>query len=183
MSPKKKKKILTTKPPQVIGSVGDDQKLSFITKDLGFTSGFNYKKEDLDGALKRLAPNGIDIFYDNVGGDLLDVALNHMNEFGRIVACGAISTYNNKSVSDNYGIKNYGQVVRRRLKWQGFLVLDPNIVKWRKERDENISKWIADGSFKSVDHVTDGMDQAIDGFLGMLKGENLGKSLLKIADP
>lgn len=118
-----------------------------------------------------------------MGGDLLDVAITHMNTFGRIVACGSISTYNNKSTSENYGIKNYGQVVRRRLKWQGFLVLDPNITKWRKERDENISKWIADGSFKSVDHVTDGIDRAVDGFLGMLKGENLGKSLLKIADP
>ncbi|KAK5045949.1 hypothetical protein LTR84_008735 [Exophiala bonariae] len=167
----------------VIGSVGDDAKLDFITKDLGFTSGFNYKKEDLNAALTRLAPNGIDIFYDNVGGDLLDVAITHMNTFGRIVACGSISTYNNKSTSDNYGIKNYGQVVRRRLKWQGFLVLDDNITKWRKERDENISKWIADGSFKSVDHVTDGIDRAVEGFLGMLKGENLGKSLLKIAEP
>jgi len=130
-----------------------------------------------------VAPNGIDIYYDNVGGELLDAALTHMNEFGRIVACGSISTYNNKSPDDNYGIKNYGLVVRRRLRWQGFLVYDPNIWRWVKERDENVSKWIADGSFKSVDHITDGIDNAVQGFLGMLKGENLGKSILKIADP
>lgn len=75
------------------------------------------------------------------------------------------------------------RMVTKRLKWQGFLVLDENIVKHRKERDENISKWIADGSFKSFDHVTQGMDQAVEGFLGMLKGENVGKSLIKIQDP
>jgi NADPH-dependent curcumin reductase CurA len=74
-------------------------------------------------------------------------------------------------------------VTSRRIKWQGFLVSDPNIRQWQGERDENISRWIKDGGFKSIDHVTEGMDNAIDGFLGMLKGENLGKSILKIADP
>jgi NADPH-dependent curcumin reductase CurA len=73
-------------------------------------------------------------------------------------------------------------VVRRRIKWQGFLVFDPFIAQHRQERDENVTKWIQDGSFKSVDHITEGMDKAIDGFLGMLKGENLGKSILKIQD-
>jgi NADPH-dependent curcumin reductase CurA len=68
----------------VIGSVGDDKKLEFITKELGFASGFNYKKEDMKEAIERLAPEGLDIYYDNVGGELLDVALNHMKEHGRI---------------------------------------------------------------------------------------------------
>jgi NADPH-dependent curcumin reductase CurA len=99
------------------------------------------------------------------------------------VACGAISQYNNASSSDAYGLKNYAQVVRRRLKWQGFLVFDKNIAQHRQARDENITKWIQDGSFHSVDHVTKGMDNAIDGFLGMLKGENLGKSFVFIQDP
>ncbi|RMZ82470.1 hypothetical protein DV737_g1969, partial [Chaetothyriales sp. CBS 132003] len=167
----------------VIGSVGDDKKLDFITKQLGFHAGFNYKKENIRDAVKRLAPDGIDIFYDNVGGELLDVALENLKVFGRIVACGAISQYNNKGVEEAYGVKNTGALIRKRIKWQGFLVFDPNIVKWREQRDKNISEWIADGSFKSVDHVTEGMDNAIEGFLGMLKGDNLGKSILKIQDP
>ncbi|KIX06387.1 uncharacterized protein Z518_04363 [Rhinocladiella mackenziei CBS 650.93] len=167
----------------VIGSVGDDRKLDFIIKELGFTSGFNYKTENIADAVKRLAPNGIDIYYDNVGGELLDVALANMKDFGRIVACGSISTYNNSSTTNPYGIKNYSSVVRKRLRWQGFIVSDPNIIRWRAERDENVSKWIADGSFKSIDYVTAGMDNAVDGFLGMLEGKNLGKSVLKIADP
>lgn len=106
-----------------------------------------------------------------------------MKEFGRIVACGSISTYNNSSSTTPYGLKNYGAMVRKRLRWQGFIVFDPNIIRWRQERDDNVAKWIADGSLKSVDHVTEGMDNAIDGFLGMLQGQNLGKSILKIADP
>ncbi len=134
-------------------------------------------------AVRRLAPDGLDIFYDNVGGELLDVALANMKEFGRIVACGSISTYNNARATAPYGVTNYPAMVRKRLRCQGFLVFDPNIARWAPERDENVGRWIADGSFKSVDHVTDGMDHAVDGFLGMLRGENLGKSLLKIADP
>jgi NADPH-dependent curcumin reductase CurA len=166
----------------VIGSVGDEKKLEFITKELGFHSGFNYKKENLDDALKRLAPNGIDIYYDNVAGELLDVALDHMKDFGRIIACGGISQYN-KSKDEAYGVKNYMHVVRKRLLWQGFIVYDPNIIRWKDERDEKVSQWIADGSFKSIDHITEGIDNAVEGFLGMLKGENLGKSILKIAEP
>jgi len=166
----------------VIGSVGDDKKLEFITKELGFTSGFNYKKESSAEALKRLAPDGIDIFYDNVGGELLDVVLTQIKTYGRIVACGSISTYNNKP-GEGYGIKNYPSMVRKRLRWQGFLVYDENIIKHRKDRDEKVSSWILDGSLKSVDHITEGMDNAVQGFLGMLKGENLGKSILKITDP
>jgi hypothetical protein len=99
------------------------------------------------------------------------------------VACGAISQYNNASAAESYGVKNYTMLVVRRIKWQGFLVFDPNIIKHRAARDENITKWIQDGSFKSIDHVTEGMDNAVDGFLGMLKGHNLGKSILKIQDP
>ena len=120
--------------------------------------------------------------YDNVGGELLDVALSNMKDFGRIVACGAISIYN-MNPTEGYGIRNYAALFRKRIKWQGFLVFDPNIMKWSKDRDENVSKWIADGSFKSVDHVTHGIDNAVDGFLGMLRGENLGKSFIKISDP
>lgn len=165
----------------VIGSAGDDKKCEFLTGELGFTSAFNYKKESPAAALKRLAPDGIDIFYDNVGGEQLDLALEHLKLRGRIVACGAISQYNNKP-GEAYGVKNTSMMVRKRLRWQGFLVLDKDIAQHRQARDENITKWIQDGSFKSIDHLTHGMDNAVEGFLGMLKGDNLGKSVLKIAD-
>jgi NADPH-dependent curcumin reductase CurA len=80
-------------------------------------------------------------------------------------------------------LKNYVQVVRKRLTWRGFLVFDPNIAQHRAARDDTITKWIQEGTFHSQDHCTRGMDNAIDGFLGMLKGENLGKSFVWIQDP
>ena len=98
------------------------------------------------------------------------------------VACGAISQYNNKP-GEGYGVKNTTFMVRKRIRWQGFLVYDPNIMGHKKDRDEKVTKYIIEGKLKSVDHVTEGMDNATEGFLGMLKGENLGKSILKIADP
>lgn len=81
---------------KVIGSVGDDKKLDFITKDLGFDGGFNYKKEKPLDALQRLAPDGIDIYYENVGGEQLEAAITHLTNFGRIIACGMVSQYNVK---------------------------------------------------------------------------------------
>lgn len=101
---------------------------------------------------------------------------------GNIVASGSISTYNASPTHPIYGVTSYSQVVRRRIRWQGFLVFDENIKKWSRERDQKVAEWIRDGSYKSVDHITQGIDNAINGFLGMLKGENLGKSILKIAD-
>ena len=82
-----------------------------------------------------------------------------------------------------YGVKNTPLIVRKRLRWEGFLVWDDNISKHTAERDEKVSKWILEGSLKSVEHITVGIDQAVEGFLGMLRGENVGKAILKIADP
>ncbi|KAH8811247.1 hypothetical protein F5884DRAFT_269211 [Xylogone sp. PMI_703] len=167
---------------RVIGSVGDDRKVEFITNELGFSGAFNYKKDDWKEKLEELTPNGIDIYFDNVGAKMLEAALDRMNDFGRIVACGGISQYH-MAPGESFGVRNTIQVARKRIRWQGFIVYDPNITQWKDRRDHNISKWLADGSFKSIDHITEGIDNAISGFLGMLKGENLGKSILKIADP
>ncbi|UKZ76874.1 hypothetical protein TrVFT333_004589 [Trichoderma virens FT-333] len=105
----------------VIGSVGSDEKLDYITKELGLDAGFNYKKEKPSDALKRLAPHGIDIYYENVGGEHLEAALDNMNVFGRIAASGMISQYN----GDKFGIRNLMQVVAKQLTIQGFIVFTP----------------------------------------------------------
>ncbi|KAJ4292600.1 hypothetical protein N0V90_009263 [Kalmusia sp. IMI 367209] len=167
---------------KVIGSVGNDDKLDFIIKELGFDEGFNYKKEKPADALKRLAPNGIDIYYENVGGEHLEAAITAMNNFGRIVACGMISQYNN-SPQDQYPIRNMIQVVGKRITIRGFIVSDANMgPKHYVEHQEKLQKWLADGTFKAKLSVTEGIDNAIDGFLGMLKGDNFGKAVLQIAD-
>jgi NADPH-dependent curcumin reductase CurA len=167
---------------RVIGSVGSDEKLEFITKELNFDGGFNYKKENPEDALARLAPNGVDIYYENVGGEQLDAALNAMNNFGRIIASGMISQYN-KPPPERYGIKNVYNVVTKRLIMRGFIVSDANMGPvYIKERDENVSKWLHEGSFKAKFSITEGIENAPEGFVGMLQGKNFGKAVLKIAE-
>jgi len=166
---------------KVIGSVGDDAKLDYIIKELGFDGGWNYKKEKPEHALKRLAPDGLDVYYDNVGGIQLDAALAHMREFGRVVICGLISQYSLRS-SERYGIKNFSSVLSKRLTVRGFIVSDQDLgPRWTKEHQETVGAWIADGSFKDKSSVTDGIDHAAEGLIGMLEGKNFGKALLKIA--
>ncbi len=167
----------------VIGSVGSDEKLDFILKELGFDAGFNYKKERPAEALRRLAPGGIDIYYENVGGEHLEAALNALTDFGRIVTCGMISGY---SLPDEqkYPVRNLDRVVSKRLTMRGFIVGDANMgPKYAKEHLEKMSKWLHEGTFKAKVSVTEGIDHAAEGFVGMLQGKNFGKAVLKIADP
>lgn len=166
---------------KVIGSVGEDKKLDFIVKELGFDGGFNYKKEKPLDALQRLAPEGIDIYYENVGGEQLEAAIAHMKPWGRIVACGMISQYN-KPPADQYGVKNLMQVVAKRLKMQGFIVMDPGFgPKYYKEHQEKVQKWIHEGTFKSQQSITHGMDNSAEGLLGLFEGKNFGKAVLEVA--
>ena len=164
---------------KVIGSVGTDDKLNYILNDLGFDGGFNYKKEKTADALARLAPEGLDIYYENVGGEQLDAALFAMKDFGRIVACGMIAQYNLQP-NERYGVKNMFLMVSKRLTMRGFIVGDPGMGdKWAKEHKERVSKWIKDGSFKPMIAETVGIDKAAEGLVGIFRGENFGKAVLK----
>ncbi|KID73728.1 NADP-dependent oxidoreductase RED1 [Metarhizium brunneum] len=163
----------------VIGSVGSDEKLDFITGELGFDAGFNYKKEKPGDALKRLAPNGIDIYYENVGGEHLEAALNHLNDFGRIVACGMISQYNN--AGEAHGIRNLMLVVAKQITMQGFIVSNPEFgPAYYQEHQEKLQQWLADGSFKAKMSYTEGIDRAAEGLVGIFEGKNFGKAVLRI---
>jgi NADPH-dependent curcumin reductase CurA len=167
---------------KVIGSVGSEEKLEFITKELKFDGGFNYKTEKAADALKRLAPDGIDIYYENVGGEQLAAALDALNTFGRIVACGMVSQYS-APASERYGVTNMMQFVAKRLTMTGFIVGDKNMgAVYAAKHSENMSKWLQDGSFIAKTSITDGIDNGPDGFVGMLAGKNFGKAILKIAD-
>ncbi|PYH97162.1 NAD(P)-binding protein [Aspergillus ellipticus CBS 707.79] len=161
---------------KVIGSVGSDEKLEYITKTLGFDAGFNYKTEKPADALKRLAPEGLDIYYENVGGEHLEAALDAMNDFGRVVVCGMISQYN----GGGYPIKNMVNVVTKRLELRGFIVGDKGMGdKYAKEHQEKVQQWIKEGSFKSLIHETEGIENAAEGLVGIFYGKNLGKAVLK----
>ncbi|KAJ1327932.1 NADPH:quinone reductase [Microdochium nivale] len=167
---------------RVIGSVGSDEKLDFIINELGFDAGFNYKKESPTVALPRLAgEKGIDIYFENVGGEHLEAALTSMNSGGRIPVCGMISGYNS-APEERYGIKNLFLLTVKLITMQGFIVGQPEFgPAYYKEHQETVQAWIADGSFKPKMHVTDGIDKAAEGLAGIFKGENFGKAVVKIA--
>ncbi|CAK7246235.1 MAG: hypothetical protein STHCBS139747_007859 [Sporothrix thermara] len=168
---------------RVIGSVGSDEKLDFIVKELGYDAGFNYKKESPIDAVKRLAPNGVDIYFENVGGDHMEAAIQNMNEHGRIAVCGVISDYNKPSGEPKSGINELFRLVQKRIKIQGFLVGDEDFgPKYTVEHQKNIQQWLHEGSFKSKLFITDGIDHAAEGFVGMLEGSNFGKAVLKVRE-
>lgn len=143
----------------------------------------------------------MDIYYDNVGGEHLDAALAVMNERGRVglfppspsispspfpntntVSCGAVSQ-TSLSPSETYGIKNMPFVVGKRLTIRGFIVYDPDMgPKYTEEHQRNMQKWIKDGEIKVKMSVTEGIEHAAEGLVGMLKGENFGKAVLKVSD-
>lgn len=161
---------------RVIGSVGSDEKLDYIIKELGFDGGFNYKNEKPADALARLAPEGIDIDYENVGGEHLEAALDAMKPFGRVVVCGLISQYN----SAPYPIKNLQNFIVKRITMRGFIVGDPDMGPiYTKEHQERVQKWIKEGSFKVLIHETQGIDNAAEGLVGIFHGKNKGKAVLK----
>lgn len=164
----------------VIGSVGSDEKLDWILNDLNFDAGFNYKKESPLDALPRLAPQGIDIYYENVGGDHLEAALEAMNTNGRVCVCGMISTYN-LPVEQHPPIKGLMHIVRKQITMKGFIVRNPEYgPAYTQEHQERLGRWLAEGSIKGKMSVTEGIDGAAEGFVGMLEGKNFGKAVVKI---
>ena len=162
---------------RVIGSAGSDEKVRWLTDELGFDAAINYRTQDIDAALGEACPDGINIYFDNVGGDHLEAALNHMADFGRIVACGAISRYNEAELPP--GPRNLGNVVRQRLRIQGFIVSDHAARNADFRRD--MSQWLREGKVKHRETIVDGIEHAADAFLGLLRGENMGKMLVRLA--
>lgn len=164
----------------VIGSVGSDEKLDFIINELGFDGGFNYKKESPHDALPRLAPKGIDIYFENVGGDHLEAALVNMNVGGRIPTCGMISGYNTPREQQE-GVKGLFLLIAKQITMQGFLVGQAEFGPvYAREHQEKFGQWLLEGSVKAKEFVTEGIDNAAEGFVGMLQGKNFGKAVLKI---
>jgi NADPH-dependent curcumin reductase CurA len=115
-----------------------------------------------------------------VGGEQLDAALERMNKFGRIVACGMISGYNDKDASERYGIRNLVNIVVKSLTMRGFIVTDPDMMAYAPEHQKNVAKWLNEGSMVALSHEWVGMKEAANACIGVFKGENFGKAILKI---
>ncbi len=161
---------------RVIGSAGGPEKVRHITEDLGFDAGIDYREGDLLGQLQRAAPDGIDVYFDNVGADHLQAALNHMRPFGRIALCGAIAQYND--TEPRPGPNNLAMAIGLGLRLQGFIVSHYESMRSDFERD--MSAWVQDGSIKWRETVHVGIDEAPAAFRGLFTGENIGKMIVSL---
>jgi NADPH-dependent curcumin reductase len=168
--------IAKLKGCRAVGIAGGKAKCDYVVKELGFDACVDYKAGKLKDDLKAAAPDGIDCYFENVGGEILDAALARMNAFSRIAVCGLISQYN---VTEPYGVKNFGSILTNRIKVQGFIVSD-RMELWPKALPELIG-WVAAGKIKYRESVAQGLENAPQAFIGLLKGENFGKQLVKIS--
>ncbi len=163
---------------EVVGCAGSDDKVDFLINELGFDRAFNYKTcGSIAKTIAKLCPKGIDVNFENVGGEIMEAALWNMRNFGRIALCGMISDYNSKDMTP--GPRGMGIIIQRRLKIQGFIVFDNP--KLNMEFVQKASGWLAEGKLKYRETVVEGLENAPSAFIGMLKGENFGKQIVKIA--
>ena len=169
--------IAKLKGCRIIGSCGSDKKSSWLKEECGVDEVINYKTcENLTEALKAASPKGTDVYFENVGGEHLQAALDCMNPFGRIAACGMIGSYNN--ALPEAGPNNLMLIVGKKIRITGFIVSDHADVK-----DKFLSEmipWIQNGQIKSQETITVGIDKAVEAFLGLFTGQNFGKMIVKI---
>lgn len=169
--------IFKLKGLKVFGVAGSDEKVKFL-KELGFDEAFNYHSKEYETALKKFAPDGVNIYFDNVGGPMLETALEHMGNFGRIVSCGAISTYQQEK--EGQGVRNIFYVTSKRLKMQGLIVFD-----WKDQFEEGtkqLMSWVKEGKLKPRETVIDGFDNIPKAFVGLFSGDNIGKMVVRCDD-
>ncbi len=160
---------------RVIGSAGTEEKVRWLTA-IGFDAAFNYKDAPVLGQLRRAAPDGIDVYFDNVGGDHLDAALSALKVHGRVALCGAIAGYN--AAEPPAGPRNLGLAISKRLSLRGFLVLD-HYDRLADMLDE-VGAWLRDGKLTYAETVVDGLERAPEAFIGMLRGANTGKMIVRL---
>ncbi|GAA3652273.1 hypothetical protein C8D88_1011373 [Lentzea atacamensis] len=161
---------------RVIGSAGSAEKVKYLTEELGFDAAFNYKDGPVAEQLAAAAPNGIDVYFDNVGGEHLEAAIDVLNVNGRITMCGAISQYN--EAEKPAGPSNMIQILAKRLTLRGMLVGDHKALQ--QQFVSEVGAWIASGELKYSETVVEGgVRQAPSAFLGMLRGDNKGKMLVQ----
>jgi NADPH-dependent curcumin reductase CurA len=165
---------------RVVGVAGGKEKCAWVVDELGFDACIDYKGEDVSQGLARHCPDGIHVYFDNVGGNILQAALFAMSQAGRIACCGAVSMYDGGPLTGPVGVP--GLLVVKRLRMEGFIVSDFADRDADAERD--LAAWSADGRLKVVEDVIEGLENAPRGLIGLLAGENRGKRMIRVGpDP
>ena len=168
--------IAKIKGCRVVGIAGGKDKCDYLVNELGFDAAVDYKSDSFHAALKATCPNGIDVYFDNVGGDILDTVLTRINLRARIVVCGAISQYNNTTPVK--GPSNYLSLLVNRARMEGIVVFDN--VKEYPVAAKDMATWIAQGKLKAKEHVVPGLENFPETLMMLFKGENFGKLVLKV---
>ncbi len=161
---------------RVVGIAGGADKCRYLVDELGFDAAIDYKHEDVRAALRQHCPKGIDVYFDNVGGEILDIALGQLAMHARVVICGAISQYN--TTEGVKGPANYLSLLVNRARMQGMVVFD--YASRYGEAAQDMAGWLADGRLKSREDIVEGFDTFPDTLLRLFRGENTGKLLLKV---
>ncbi|MER5181271.1 NADP-dependent oxidoreductase [Streptomyces sp. NPDC002896] len=161
---------------RVIGSAGSDEKVKLLVEEYGFDAAFNYKSGPVSQQLREAAPDGIDVYFDNVGGDHLEAAIGSLNRGGRIAVCGMISVYN--ATEPAAGPRNLARLIQTRGRIEGFLVgdhydLQPQFV-------QEVGAWVRSGELKYRETVVEGIENNLEAFLGVLRGDNTGKMIVAL---
>jgi NADPH:quinone reductase len=172
--------IAKIKGARVVGIAGSDDKVNYLIDKLGFDEVINYKKVDsIRKALKEACPNGIDVYFDNVGGPISDAAISLLNNNARVPVCGAISAYNITSLKEDYGPRVQTTLIKTRSLMKGFIVSDYS--SQFKHAAAELAKWVAEGKIMYEETIVEGFDNVPKAFLGLFKGENIGKLLVKVS--
>jgi hypothetical protein len=169
--------IAKIKECRVVGIAGSAEKCRWVTQDLGFDACINYKSEDVAARLRATCPGGIDVYFDNVGGDILDAALAQINLRARVVLCGAISMYNATSLPP--GPASYVQLIVKRARMEGFIVTD--FLPRFPEALLQLTQWVSEGRIKHAEDIVDGLERAPAAINKLFTGENKGKLLVRVS--
>lgn len=161
---------------RVIGSAGSDEKVAVLTGKYGFDAAFNYKSGKVSRMLRDAAPDGIDVYFDNVGGDHLEAAIFSFNDGGRAAICGAIAGYNSESPEP--GPRNLLMLISKGLMLKGFTI--PSYQQYSAEFQREVGPLIASGDFEFDETVIDGVENAFDAWLRLMRGENIGKMVVRV---
>lgn len=172
--------IAKLKGCRVVGIAGSDEKIKYMTEELGFHEGLNYKEiDDWKTTLNEACPDGVDIYFDNVGGEISDAVMRQINKFARIILCGQISLYNAEKPEP--GPRFQPLLLTKSALMKGFIIGD-----YADQHSEGIAalgKWISEGKIKYRETIVEGFDHTPKAFLGLFHGENIGKQLVKVAEP
>ena len=162
---------------RVVGTAGSDAKVEWLTGELGVDEAINYKAEDVASAVPEATPDGVDVYFDNVGGEVTDAVFRQLNVRATVAVCGQISQYNAESVPT--GPRKLATLIRTRARVEGLLVSD--FADRFQEASQRLGAWVASGDLQYRETVTEGIENAPGAFLGLFEGENIGKQLVHVA--